>query len=219
MRAWVFQALLHEGEGELIHHQLNWLQKVLFERWFLVSLFVMNFLGTIYGYYWYKNQLAVTPKELLIFVPDSPTASLFFTLVLLFWLFSRHQPLLEALAAITLFKYGVWAVTMILLGGLTSPLPFVQALHWEHYMLITSHLGMALQAVLYIKHYRFRLQHLFIAASWTLLNDLLDYTLDIHPWVQPHLEPMHAIIATFTVLLSLVSISLFIFTRQFQHAE
>lgn len=203
----------------MIRLQLHWLKKILFERWFLAFLFVINFLGTIYGYYWYKNQLAVTPKELLIFVPDSPTASLFFTIVLLFWLFSRHQPLLEALAAITLFKYGIWAVTMILWGGWTSPLPFVQALHWEHYMLIVSHLGMALQAILYITYYRFRLVHLIVAAMWTLLNDLLDYTLDIHPWLQPQLESIPAIIATFTVLLSLVSIGLFVFTRQFQHPD
>lgn len=204
---------------KLFRHQLQWFKKSLLERWFLAVLFVINFLGTIYGYYWYKNQLAVTPTEWLIFVPDSPTASLFFTLVLLFWLFSRHHPLLEALAAITLFKYGIWAVTMILLGALTSPLPFIQSLQWEHYMLIVSHLGMALQSLLYISHYRFQLWHLIVAAIWTLLNDILDYTLDIHPWLQPQLERIPLIIATFTILLSLFSIGLFIFTRQFQHSK
>lgn len=86
-------------------------------------------------------------------------------------------------------------------------------------MLIVSHLGMALQAILYITYYRFRLVHLIVAAMWTLLNDLLDYTLDIHPWLQPQLESIPAIIATFTVLLSLVSIGLFVFTRQFQHPD
>lgn len=53
----------------------------------LFLLLLINFLGTIYGYLWYGNQLAITPNKYKIFVPDSPTASLFFVVVLIAFLF------------------------------------------------------------------------------------------------------------------------------------
>src|SRR5689334_3768700 len=88
---------------------------VLLNRQFLILLFIINLCGTIYGFYWYKSQLAITPTIFLPFVPDSPTASLFFTIFLAFFIFGRNIPYIEALAVITLFKYGIWAVVMNLL--------------------------------------------------------------------------------------------------------
>ncbi|TMN20667.1 DUF1405 domain-containing protein, partial [Lentibacillus cibarius] len=85
---------------------------ILTNRRFLLILFIINLLGTAYGYYWYRFQLYDTPRIFLLFVPDSPTASLFFTVFLLFFLFNRNVPYIEALAVITLFKYGIWAVVM-----------------------------------------------------------------------------------------------------------
>ncbi len=78
----------------------------------LIALFIVNVLGTIYGYYWYKSQLFETPDWLRIFVPDSPTASLFFCFVLLLWIFNKQNGLIEALAYVSLVKYGIWAVAM-----------------------------------------------------------------------------------------------------------
>nr|WP_220186033.1 DUF1405 domain-containing protein [Paenactinomyces guangxiensis] len=178
-------------------------------RWFLWVLFAINFLGSIYGFYWYKNQLSVTDPELIIFVPDSPTASAFFTLLLLLYLFSRRSPLLEAFASITLFKYGIWAVVMIIWGALLDPGPFLDVLAWEHWMLIFSHLGMAAQAVLYSPFYTYQNREILIVAAWTLLNDVLDYGLDIHPWLAPTLEPYDHIVGIFTLILSFTTIMLF----------
>lgn len=177
--------------------------------WFLWSLFIINFFGSIYGFYWYKNQLAVTEPSLLIFVPDSPTASTFFTIVLFLYIFSRSSPLLEAFASITLFKYGIWAVVMIIWGGALDQRPFMEALTWQHWMLIGSHLGMAAQALLYSPFYTYGAKETLIVAGWTLLNDGLDYSLKIHPWVAPSLEPMIHWVGWFTFILSLVTIFLF----------
>jgi hypothetical protein len=100
--------------SDAMHYVLSLLRK----RTVLWILFIVNFLGSIYGFYWYKEQLALTePKVLTLFVPDSPTASAFFTFVLLLYLCSRRSPLLEAFASITLFKYGIWAVVMIFWGA------------------------------------------------------------------------------------------------------
>lgn len=146
------------------------LKMLLYNKSFMWLLFFVNLLGTIYGYIWYEGQLSVTEAKFLIFVPDSPTASLFFTIALLGWLLKKNWKLIEALALITLVKYGLWAVVMNLwtyveIGGIG----------WMGWMLVASHFTMALQAVLYIPFYRFKLGHILIAAIWTLHNDVIDY--------------------------------------------
>ncbi|WP_243855037.1 DUF1405 domain-containing protein [Halalkalibacterium halodurans] len=113
-------------------------------------LFIINLLGTIYGYIWYMPQLSETDWRLWPFVPDSPTASLFFTITLLSFIVGKRWPLIEALGAVTLFKYGIWAVVMIIAGKLSGG-----DLHWTSYMLITSHLGMALQTLLFSRYFKF----------------------------------------------------------------
>lgn len=189
---------------------MSYIKRILFSSWFCWSLFVINLLGSIYGFYWYKNQLLSTEWYWLIFVPDSPTASTFFTLVLGLYLMQRRLPILEAFAAITLFKYGIWAVVVIIWGGLVDPRPFSEALNWQHWMLIGSHLGMAFQAILYAPFYTFKWKEIAIVAAWTVLNDLLDYGFEIHPWVAPSLEVYHEQLAIFTLLLSFVSLFIFL---------
>lgn len=142
----------------------------------LILVLAINFLGTVYGYYWYLPQLLETPARFLIFVPDSPTATFFFLFVLLAFLMKRNAPLFEALALVTLVKYGLWAVVMnILVLAVTGDLP------WEGYMLIASHFAMAVQGVLYSPYFRFSLWHLVIAAVWTLHNDVIDYLFGMMP--------------------------------------
>lgn len=178
--------------------------------WFLWGLFWINLFGSIYGFYWYKNQLFVTDWYWLIFVPDSPTASTFFTLLLWLFLHRQRSPLIEAFAAITLVKYGLWAVVVIVWGGMLATVPFTDALHWEHWMLIASHLGMVLQAVLYAPFYTFKWKEIGIVTIWLIVNDLLDYHVDIHPWVVPPLEvAYHTQLEIVTYLLSAFSILLF----------
>ena len=60
-------------------------------------------------------QLEITEPKFWIFVPDSPTASLFFTIAILAGLSGMNFKLIEALALITLVKYGLWAVVMNIL--------------------------------------------------------------------------------------------------------
>ncbi|MGM7701665.1 DUF1405 domain-containing protein [Pseudalkalibacillus sp. Hm43] len=169
-------------------------------RAFLWMLLIINILGTIYGYYWYADQLERTPWYFLPFVPDSPTASLFFVFVLIAFLLGRNWPLMEALAAITLFKYGIWAVIMNLLGGsVTGSLNFV------NYMLIFSHLGMAIQGILYAPFYQIKRWHIFVATIWVLHNEMIDYLFDMMPTYSV-LDMYYTEIGYFTFWLSILSI-------------
>ncbi|WP_404452836.1 DUF1405 domain-containing protein [Virgibacillus necropolis] len=173
---------------------------ILRDKLFLLLLFLINLFGTIYGYIWYESQLATTPDIFLIFVPDSPTASLFFTIVIFFFLFKKNVPYIEALAIITLFKYGVWAVVMNLLTLIETGF-----LGWQGYMLIASHGAMAIQGLLYAPYYRIKLRHIVFAAIWTLHNDVIDYVFGMMP-VYSSLDKYMNEIGYFTFWLSILSI-------------
>ncbi|AEP02149.1 DUF1405 domain-containing protein [Heyndrickxia coagulans] len=146
------------------------LYAALADRRVLWMLFLANAAGTIYGYIWYGWQLRDTPPAFWLFVPDSPTASLFFLFVLLAFLWRKHWPYVEALAMVTLFKYGIWAVAMNLLVLIVNG-----SLPRQGYMLMASHLAMAIEGILYAPLYQFKWKHLLVAAVWTLHNDIIDY--------------------------------------------
>ncbi|TCP31625.1 putative membrane protein YpjA [Scopulibacillus darangshiensis] len=172
------------------------------QKWVLWTLLIINLLGTVYGYYWYLFQLKDTPIKFMIFVPDSPTASLFFCIVLSGFLLKKHFRLFEALAAVTLFKYGVWAVGM---NAVSSS--FGYKLEFENWMLIFSHGCMAIEGLLYARFYRFKGWHLLIAAIWTVHNDFIDYIFGMAPWY-PYLAANIQTIGYLTFWLSLISIGL-----------
>lgn len=177
--------------------------------WFLLShksflwiLLFVNLLGTVYGYDWYMWQLEITEPKFWIFVPDSPTASLFFTLAIIGWLIGKNFKLIEALALITLVKYGLWAVVMNLLTMFENG--HLEPVGW---MLIGSHFAMAVQAILYSPLYRFKLGHIVIAAIWTLHNDVIDYVFGQMPIYHDLMKHMQQI-GYFTFWLSIACIAL-----------
>ena len=180
---------------------MAWLYAILAARPVVWLLLFVNAAGTVYGYYWYRYQLAETPPDFLPFVPDSPTASLFFVLVLAAWLLSRSSPLFEALTLVTLVKYGIWAVVMnVLVWRVTG------TLDWAGWMLVVSHGAMAVEGALYASFYRFRSVHLALAAVWTLHNDVIDYVFGMMP--RYHMLERYADqIGYFTFWLSMASIA------------
>lgn len=177
-----------------------YLYGILKQKWFLSSLLIINVLGTAYGYYWYKDQLAETPLKFVLFVPDSPTASLFFVIVLMAFLFGKNLPYFEALAAVSLFKYGIWAVAMNIAGGIVAP-----PLYWQSYMLIFSHLGMAIEGILYSSYYKIKLRHMAVAALWVFHNEIIDYVYGMMPRYDI-LNPYMSLIGYLTFWLSVVSV-------------
>jgi uncharacterized membrane protein YpjA len=175
---------------------------LLMHRSILWFLLIVNILGTIYGYIWYGSQLSETPAKFLLFVPDSPTASLFFVFVLIAFLLGKNWPLIEALAIVTLFKYGIWAVVMnILVWKVTGTM---DPIAW---MLILSHAAMAIEGILYAPFYRIKPWHLVFAAIWTLHNDVIDYVFRMLPRYSM-LDRYIPEIGYFTFWLSIVSIGI-----------
>lgn len=175
---------------------------ILTNRTFIWLLFLINLAGSVYGYIWYGFQLEQTEPIYLIFVPDSPTASLFFTIFLLLMFFGKNAPYVGSLAMVTLFKYGIWAVVMNILTLMVEG-----SLHWTGYMLIISHGAMALQGLLYAPFYQMKLRHVAVAGVWTLHNDVIDYVFEQMPIYGPLMDYLNPI-GYFTFWLSIVSIAL-----------
>lgn len=174
---------------------------------------------------WYGNQLEYTaanyPAWLLPFVPDSPTASLFFTAALLLLLYPPKRlkgtllrELIEALAVLTSVKYGIWAVSIIFAGGYQG-----DTVSWKDWMLVASHTGMAVEALIYARFFAFR-RMLPLALLWTLANDMVDYSIGIYPWLPSVLEDDVIGVQYFTIGLTLLSAAAaWIFSRRTRPME
>ncbi len=155
---------------------MNKLIGLMFNRWFLILLLISNFIGTAYGYYWYRGQLAETEWYFVPFVPDSPTATLFLCILIVLILAGKKWGLIDALAFTTLIKYGVWAVVMNMLTFMETG--FVS---WVGLMLVASHAIMAVQAFLFLPHLEIKEGHLYITAIWLFHNDVIDYVYGQYP--------------------------------------
>ena len=202
-----------------------WSRSLLLAPWFLHALLWVNVLGTLYGYEWYRGQLVKTWNEhgewLVAFVPDSPTASLFFSVTL--WYLIRDvsrarraaeplrtaqdapltwRGLWEGLAVITQVKYGIWAVAIIFWGASQG-----DTILWQEWMLVGSHSAMAVEALLYMRFYRFTALAVAVGAVWTLTNDFIDYTFGVFPYLPLELYDNVGEVQWFTVSLSALGIA------------
>ncbi|HDF7532230.1 TPA: DUF1405 domain-containing protein [Staphylococcus aureus] len=145
-------------------------QYTLYQRSWLMMLLICNILGMIYGYIWYGEQLSHTPWHFKIFVPDSPTAILFLVISISMILIQKQNSIIDALAFVTLFKYGIWAVIMNILFIIEQGDITVNAL-----ILMFSHSIMAVQAIYFYPRFKRSMIGISVAMTWVFLNDYIDY--------------------------------------------
>ncbi|HFQ3106995.1 TPA: DUF1405 domain-containing protein [Staphylococcus aureus] len=145
-------------------------QYTLYQRSWLMMLLICNILGMIYGYIWYGEQLSHTPWHFKIFVPDSPTAILFLVISISMILIQKQNSIIDALAFVTLFKYGIWAVIMNILFIIEQDDITVNGL-----ILMFSHSIMAVQAIYFYPRFKRSMIGISVAMTWVFLNDYIDY--------------------------------------------
>ncbi|WP_256757321.1 DUF1405 domain-containing protein [Cohnella sp. WQ 127256] len=196
---------------------LKWLlsRNILLHPTTLLLLLLIYIPGTLYGYYWYKDQLESTwnthPHWQIPFVPDSPTASLFFALAII-WIWVSPRPsskgwvngirgVVETLGVVTSVKYGIWATAIIFAGQAQGSI-----LQWQDWMLIIGHSAMAVTALLYARFFTFGGMALVAAAAWTFLNDTVDYRFDVFPYLPSQLMDDLFYVGLFTFLLTALSV-------------
>ncbi|HDA8187999.1 TPA: DUF1405 domain-containing protein [Staphylococcus aureus] len=145
-------------------------QYTLYQRSWLMMLLICNILGMIYGYIWYGEQLSHTPWHFKIFVPDSPTAILFLVISISMILIQKQNSIIDALAFVILFKYGIWAVIMNILFIIEQGDITVNGL-----ILMFSHSIMAVQAIYFYPRFKRSMIGISVAMTWVFLNDYIDY--------------------------------------------
>ncbi|HCX9395356.1 TPA: DUF1405 domain-containing protein [Staphylococcus aureus] len=145
-------------------------QYTLYQRSWLMMLLICNILGMIYGYIWYGEQLSHTPWQFKIFVPDSPTAIFFLVISISLILIRKQNSFIDALAFVTLFKYGIWAVIMNILFIIEQGDITVNGL-----VLMFSHSIMAVQAIYFYPRFKRSMIGICVAMTWVFLNDYIDY--------------------------------------------
>lgn len=136
-----------------------------------VPIAVVNLVGTAFGFWYYRFQLADTAMVVWPLVPDSPIATLFIACSLLAWRAGYDPDWLHALAFFGCLKLGLWTpfVQLIVNGGPGALAP------WLYWFLVVSHLGMALEGFLIHRYATFSFGAVAGAAGWYWLNDTVDY--------------------------------------------
>lgn len=153
------------------------------KNWFLAGLLVINILGSVYGYYWYRHQLTANALCYWPVIPDSPRSTTFFALVMVLLLLHNRGLLrrffwFEAVAYTGVVKYGIWAVVMI-----TQAWFWGDSQNWTDWMLWWSHLGMAAQGLIFLRHLSVNAAAIIVPALWMFFNDWVDYAYGFHPYL------------------------------------
>ncbi|MCK4260689.1 MAG: DUF1405 domain-containing protein [Halanaerobiales bacterium] len=153
-------------------------QKIMTTPWFYWLVMGISLIGSIYGFYWYKYQLAVTPFKFWFFTPDCPRAVFFF----LIWVFlvAKNLPsnTFRVIVVADLIKYGIWTTSVIGLFWFDRELYYFQ-----HIMLFTSHFGMLVLGVVFATRMKISRRGFWIASIWLFVNDFVDYYFGVFPWL------------------------------------
>ncbi|MNP47313.1 hypothetical protein D3C76_1413620 [compost metagenome] len=96
-------------------------------------------------------------------------------------------------------KYGIWAVSIIFAGGYQG-----DTVSWKDWMLVVSHTGMAVEALIYARFFSFR-RMIPLALFWAFANDMVDYSEGVFPWLPDVLEDNVNEVQYFTIGLTFLS--------------
>lgn len=160
-----------------------------------LAILAVNVVGVAYGFYYYGFQFQATAWYLWPFVPDSPLAVLYATAALALYEVGRRSDVLDALAVVANVKVGLWTAFVLLFYGDHFAI-FTDPLTSLNFYLFWGHLGMALEAGIFLEDLRPLGRHAGAGvAGWFLINDALDYGL-VDPGYPPaflgcpgHLRP------------------------------
>ena len=150
---------------------MKWKKFLESKKW-LISLFLVNLAGFLFGVYYYSYQLSLFPFWTWIFILDCPLYVLLFSLLCLLKLKNKHIPhWFYYLISIGLIKYGLWTGIVIWLYSeyFFSISPVIYS------VLFPLHIGMILEGLVLLPHFRAKPIHLLPILLWFLLNDFLDY--------------------------------------------
>jgi uncharacterized membrane protein YpjA len=143
------------------------------DRRLLISVLLINVAGSLFGLYYYWDQLMMTPWYLWLAVPDCPLYTFFMIFALLFILRGKPSDTLNTVTAVGLSMYGTWTVIVLLYF---SEIYFAPANALMSSGLWLSHAGMALEGFLLLPYLtKVRPFSWAITALWFIALDSVDF--------------------------------------------
>lgn len=148
--------------------------------WLLLGI---NLVGSGYGFWWYREQLAEVAGHMpaaVWLVPDSPGSTFLLALFLIGLLTGRRWGWLGAVAFVANMKYGLWTATVLPYNAA------VIAQHWrfDDIHLSLSHASMWVQGMLFARFYNPTPAQAWAALLFMWFQDFVDYRwLMIHPYL------------------------------------
>ena len=145
----------------------------------LTVIILINLIGTLAGFYYYYDQLSLSPVYLWPFIPDCPLYTMLAVVVLVTFLLKKKSvDLLSFITSIGLAKYGTWTVLVVL--GFS---PFYFSINSSMYsVLACAHVLMALEFILPLYIIKeIKKSYVIAAFAWFFLNDFFDYYVGTHP--------------------------------------
>lgn len=143
------------------------------DRRLLIIILLINVAGSLFGLYYYWDQLMMTPWYLWLAVPDCPLYTFFMIFVLLLVIRGKPSDTLNAITAVGLSMYGAWTTIVLLYF---SEIYFSPGNALMSSALWISHAGMGLEGFLLLP-YLARVKPIAwaITAAWFLVLDSVDY--------------------------------------------
>ena len=119
------------------------------EKRLLILIIIINIIGSLFGLYYYWDQLMMTPWYYWIFVPDCPLYTFCMVFALAFLIMGKRFETFNVVTAVGLSMYGTWTMLILLYF---SEVFFTPQNSLMSMALWVSHGGMALQSVLLIPY-------------------------------------------------------------------
>ena len=139
----------------------------------LALVIIINTIGSLFGLYFYWDQLMMTPWYYWLFVPDCPLYSFFIVFALIFIARGKKFDTFNVITTVGLAMYGAWTMFTLIFFREVFFAPenaLMSAGLW------TSHLGLALESVLLLPYIRKAgAVSWLIAGAWFFVQDFFDY--------------------------------------------
>lgn len=180
----------------------------------LLTVILINIMGTAFGFYYYKYAFETHPPYLWIFLPDSPLATGLFAASLLLLYMNRHNNLLALVGSINTMKYGFWTLLVIIYF---SDFFLEPSRRFFYYLMFLLHFMMIIQPALIIHKLDLNKSTLALALAWILLNDIMDYVFFLTPlYMFPFQKNDIMIIGGITTISSLAIITTLFYLQKYK---
>ena len=143
------------------------------DRRLLAVILLINVAGSLFGLYYYWDQLMMTPPWLWLAVPDCPLYTFFMIFALALILLHKPWDMLNTITAVGLSAYGTWTCVALIYF---SELYFSPGNALFSAGLWASHFGMALEGFLLLPFIAKAKPFSWAAtAIWFLVLDAVDF--------------------------------------------